>query len=124
MKAQYEPKSIQQALGYLVEECGEVQAAVGKSLRWGLDSVNPELPPVEQEQNGYWILRELRDLEGAIKRARQFLADEDFGEPASIEMPDIDHALATLWGCLRSGNVDGGGIALRLLEAALRKGSL
>jgi len=119
MKPQYEPKTITQALGYLVEEAGEVQAAVGKSIRWGLDSVNPELPPAEQEANGYWILRELRDLEGAIKRARRFLADEEFGE-----MPDIDHALATLWGCLRSGNVDGGGAALRLLETALREEGL
>lgn len=81
MKPQYEPKSIQQALGYLVEEAGEVQAAVGKSLRWGLDSVNPELPPSQQERNGFWILRELRDLEGAIKRVRAFLADADFGDP-------------------------------------------
>jgi len=40
--------------------------------------------------------------------------------PASVLMPDAEHALATLWGCIRSGNVDGGGIALRLIERELR----
>ena len=78
MKKQYEPKTITQALGYLVEEAGEVQAAIGKSIRWGLDSTNPELPPKERETNGRWILRELLDLEGAIMRARSFLADEGY----------------------------------------------
>lgn len=78
MKAQYEPKTIAQALGYLIEEAGEVQAAVGKSLRWGLDSTNPELPPEKRETNGAWVLRELKDLEGAIARAKQFLADEGY----------------------------------------------
>jgi hypothetical protein len=73
MKPQYEPKNIQQALGYLVEEAGEVQAAVGKTIRWGLDSTNPELPEAERETNRDWILRELVDLERAIARARQFI---------------------------------------------------
>ncbi len=80
MKPQYEPKTITQALGYLVEEAGEVQAAVGKSIRWGLDSVNPELPPEQQEANGYWILRELEDLVRAIDRARHFLATEGYSD--------------------------------------------
>jgi len=73
MKAEYEPKSYMQVLGYLVEECGEVQAAVGKTLRWGPDSVNPELPKRKQESNRVWVLRELKDLEGAIARARRLL---------------------------------------------------
>ena len=73
MKPQYEPKTVEQALGYLAEEAGEVLAAVGKTWRWGLESVNPELPPEEQETNRHWILRELTDLEGAIERARRFL---------------------------------------------------
>ncbi|KKN37359.1 hypothetical protein LCGC14_0764200 [marine sediment metagenome] len=62
----YYPKTIQQKLGYLVEECGEVQAAVGKALRWGLESYNPDLPEEERETNREWILRELKDLEQAI----------------------------------------------------------
>lgn len=73
MKPQYEPKTINQKLGYLVEECGEVQAAVGKTIRWGLESTNPELPPEEQETNRDWVLRELDDLERAIRYAREAL---------------------------------------------------
>lgn len=69
-KPQYEPKNLAAKLGYLVEECGEVMSAVGKTQRWGLDSVNPELPPEEQETNRDWILRELNDLEDAIEIVR------------------------------------------------------
>jgi hypothetical protein len=57
-------------MSHVVEECGEVLAAIGKSQRWGLDSVNPELPPEQQETNRAWISRELDDLEGAIMRLR------------------------------------------------------
>jgi hypothetical protein len=53
-------------MGYLVEECGEVLAATGKSLRWGLDSFNPELPSQERESNRLWLKRELADLNLAI----------------------------------------------------------
>ena len=58
MKPQYEPKTNLQRLGYVVEECGEVLQAIGKTIRWGLESVNPELPPEQQESNAAWILRE------------------------------------------------------------------
>ena len=71
MKPQYEPTHDTQAVAYLCEECGEVLAAAGKSLRWGLDSVNPELD--NPETNREWLLRELVDLEGAIKRVRAFV---------------------------------------------------
>lgn len=77
MKPQYEPKTLEQKLGYLVEECGEVMAAVGKTMRWGLESVNLDLPEDEQETNRDWIVRELRDLEGAINRARAALCRGD-----------------------------------------------
>lgn len=73
MKPQYEPTNVGQALGYLVEECGEVLAAVGKTQRWGLESTNPEIPVMERETNRDWILRELKDLETAIARVRKFL---------------------------------------------------
>ena len=63
----YYPKTTEQKLGYLVEECGEVMAAVGKTQRWGLDSTNPEIPPSERETNRAWILRELVDLKQAIE---------------------------------------------------------
>ena len=62
-----------QKFGYLVEECGEVQAAVGKTIRWGLDSYNPELPEEERETNREWVLRELKDLEQAIKIVKEVL---------------------------------------------------
>ena len=75
MKPEYEPKTVEEKLGYLVEECGEVLAAVGKTQRWGLDSVNPELPPEEQEENRTWVLRELRDLTRAIRYVREALRD-------------------------------------------------
>lgn len=70
-KPQYEPVSVEQRLGYLVEECGEVLHAVGKAIRWGLGSVNPELPPSEQETNQDWLKRELGGLKAAIKRVEE-----------------------------------------------------
>ena len=62
-------------LGHLIEECGEVQAAAGKILRWGWYSVNPELPPEEQEKNIDWLEREITDLQGAINRMRLALRE-------------------------------------------------
>lgn len=72
-KPQYEPKTEAQVLGYLVEECGEVLAAAGKSQRWGLDSTNPELPIADQEPNRTWLWRELQDLKAAIDRVEAIL---------------------------------------------------
>lgn len=66
MNVTYKPKSFKQKLGQLIEECGEVQAAIGKSLRFGLHSYNPEIPSHKREMNGDWILRELDDLKQAI----------------------------------------------------------
>ena len=62
------------ALAHVVEECGEVLAAAGKCQRWGMDSVNPELLPEDQETNREWLLRELDELEGAIARLRKEMA--------------------------------------------------
>ena len=67
------PISNIEKLGYLAEECGEVLAAVGKTIRWGLNSTNPELPPIDQEKNRDWIKRELLDLEEAIAIVRGIL---------------------------------------------------
>jgi hypothetical protein len=74
MKPEYEPQTAEQAIGYLVEECGEVQAAAGKTLRWGLESFNPELPEHERETNREWLLREMVDVEGAVARLRRIIA--------------------------------------------------
>lgn len=69
----YAPRSADQKLACLIEECGEVLAAAGKALRWGLESVNPELPTDQQETNRDWLLREMADLELALKNVRSWL---------------------------------------------------
>lgn len=64
-------------LAHLIEECGEVQAAAGKLLRWGPLSVNPLLPPEAQETNIAWLWREIGDLESVIGRIARTIR-EDF----------------------------------------------
>jgi NTP pyrophosphatase (non-canonical NTP hydrolase) len=64
-------------LAHLVEECGEVLAAAGKTQRWGWASVNPLLPEVEQERNLVWLRRELGDLKEAIARLEATIEAED-----------------------------------------------
>lgn len=54
------------AVGKATEEVGEFLAAIGKTLRWGWSSVNPELPRAEQESNASWVRREMKDLRGAL----------------------------------------------------------
>ncbi len=66
MKDEYRSKTPEQALSHLVEECGEVLAAAGKTLRFGPGSVNPELPATQQEKNIVWLSREIQDLKRAI----------------------------------------------------------
>jgi NTP pyrophosphatase (non-canonical NTP hydrolase) len=66
-------------LSHLIEECGETLAAAGKLQRWGMFSVNPLLPPHEQETNVVWLQREMADLRQALDRLDQAL-DEEFGD--------------------------------------------
>jgi len=54
------------AVGKATEEAGEFLAAIGKTLRWGWSSVNPELPPEKQESNAAWVSREMKDLREAL----------------------------------------------------------
>lgn len=54
------------AVGKAVEELGELQAAIGKTLRWGWNSTNPELPPADRETNQVWIRREIADVRHAL----------------------------------------------------------
>jgi cytolysin (calcineurin-like family phosphatase) len=61
----------------VVEECGEAQAAIGKTLRFGLYSSNPLLPAEKQETNIEWVRRELRDLVAAIERVDVLMRRED-----------------------------------------------
>ncbi|HEX3163585.1 MAG TPA: hypothetical protein VHQ92_13490 [Pseudolabrys sp.] len=58
-------------LAHVVEECGEVLAAAGKTQRWGWFSVNPLLPRDRQETNLRWLVRELGDLKEAIARLEE-----------------------------------------------------
>jgi len=55
-------------LSHVVEECGEVLSAAGKTQRWGRDSVNPMLRSAHKETNEEWLKRELQDLKIAIAR--------------------------------------------------------
>ena len=72
------------ALAHVVEECGEVLAAAGKTQRWGRHSVNPELPPEQQESNEEWLMRELGDLQSAIFRLISVIAWDRRKDPTSI----------------------------------------
>lgn len=54
------------AVGKTVEELGELQAALGKTLRWGWNSYNPELPKEQREINADWVLREIQDVRCAL----------------------------------------------------------
>lgn len=55
-------------MAHAAEEAGEMLAALGKTMRWGRDSVNPELPADQQETNEAWLRREIADLRGALDR--------------------------------------------------------
>jgi hypothetical protein len=59
------------ATGKLIEECGELQAALGKTLRFGWDSWNPESD--DRETNERWVEREMLDVENAIINLRREL---------------------------------------------------
>jgi len=77
-------KTPEQFLGHLGEEAAEVivelallQKAIGKTVRFGPNSVNPSLPAEQQERNIDWVLRqmdaverEVSDVLLAIKRLR------------------------------------------------------
>ena len=53
------------ARGWMVEELCELGAALGKSIRWGWDSTNPELP-LSGETNESWVRREMADVRAAL----------------------------------------------------------
>lgn len=55
-------------LAHLVEECGEVLAAAGKTQRWGWSSTDPTIPEIDRESNLVWLKREMADLRQAIDR--------------------------------------------------------
>lgn len=58
-----------------IKKPGEVQAALGKSVKWGMKSYNPELPEDQREYNFQWILKELKDLKRAIRFVEKFIKE-------------------------------------------------
>ena len=65
------------ARGKAIEECGELLAALGKSLRWGWESANPELPVKDRETNVAWVRREMADVRQALDNLEKEL-DQQF----------------------------------------------
>lgn len=60
-------------LAHLSEELAEVQQAIGKALRWGLESSNPELPEDQRESNAAAIVREMDDVTRSYSRLYQHI---------------------------------------------------
>lgn len=58
--------------GHVVEECGELTAAIGKAQRWGYDSYNPD-SGCQGLSNIDAIRTELRDVKEAIARYERML---------------------------------------------------
>ncbi len=85
-QAKYMRPGLDFARGKTIEELGELQAALGKSLRWGWRSVNPDLPRSEQETNADWVRREMADVRGALDNLERELAAIPVGLP--IESSD------------------------------------
>jgi hypothetical protein len=62
------------SVGKAVEELGELQAALGKTLRWGWGSVNPELAHDEQQRNATWVKLEIADVRHALDNLEKEMA--------------------------------------------------
>jgi hypothetical protein len=68
-------------LAHVIEECGEVLAAAGKTQRFGAFSMNPLLSPGDplyRETNIVWLKREMIDLQEAIARLQATIEEEGF----------------------------------------------
>jgi hypothetical protein len=70
------PRDRNSRLFKLIEEMGELNAALGKAGRHGMLSVNPDLPVEQQETNAAWILREMDDVIAAVAACRPDVEDE------------------------------------------------
>lgn len=64
------------AVGKVVEELGELQAALGKTIRWGWESYNPELPHNMRELNITWVRREMADVRDALDNLEKELENK------------------------------------------------
>ncbi len=64
------------ARGKVIEECGELCAALGKSLRWGWLSENPEIPRAERITNLVWVRAEMQDVRDALDNLEREITKE------------------------------------------------
>ena len=71
MDQKWLPTTIESQLAHVIEECGEVLAAAGKIQRFGWNNFNPDAPKDERESNFRVLLREMDDLEQAMRSLRQ-----------------------------------------------------
>jgi len=89
--SKYEPKTTAEKLGWVIEECGELLAAVGKTQRHGLDSWDPtdgakRTATGDRELNVDWVLREMLDVEKAIRLARTaIIRDAEESDPPRVD---------------------------------------
>ena len=75
MDERYLKDDFDSCLAHVVEECGEVIAAAGKTQRFGRWSTHPDKP--DGETNDEWLRRELMDLLAAVVRLSQVAQRED-----------------------------------------------
>ncbi|MGH2343402.1 hypothetical protein ACRC7T_18205 [Segnochrobactraceae bacterium EtOH-i3] len=89
-----DPRFLQRGFGpslsHLIEEAGEALAAAGKLQRWGAESVNPLLAAEQQERNIDWLMRELSDVEEAIRRLRSAALQEGYITNDAVPMGALD----------------------------------
>ena len=81
------PRLIEET-GELSKELGDLTAALGKTVRFGADSVNPLLPPEQQETNAAWIERAIRNVQREYADWLQAVTKyhrEVAGEAANVE---------------------------------------
>lgn len=75
-----DPRFIQEGfekrLAHAIEECAEFIQAATKIQRWGPNSVNPLLPPEQQETNLAWMCREMVDARLAFNSLEEAMAKE------------------------------------------------
>lgn len=90
----YMRRGLDFARGKMIEECGELCAALGKSLRWGWLSSNPEI--ADGETNAEWIAREMQDVRGALDNLQREMAANIphplAGRACTIKAQDISPA--------------------------------
>lgn len=67
------------AVGKATEEAGEFLAAIGKTLRWGWASYNPDLPIEQRETNEAWVRREMADLRAALDNLEREMVPQAMG---------------------------------------------